>query len=289
MGRRQESEAYGGLLQVLWQGRKYDKIVGVCRGGLQTAQGTSRVLFEESLARAYLAMDKLGQAIEEATNAANHAGDRDRLHCRLLRAQILAQANRCDEAIGECQALLKEYKPAKEVRDIRLALCAIYSEAKKSAEAEQQLRWLLEQDPDDALVNNNLGYQLADDGKDLAEAEKLIRKALALNKEERTKGKAVGADADRENAAYMDSLGWVLYRRGQLAEARQQLEKAAGLPDGKDDPVVWDHFGDVCARQNDTASARAAWQKAVELYDRGVRRKADERYNEIKHKLNLLK
>src|SRR5262249_61895431 len=114
-------------------------------------------------------------------------------------------------------------------------------------------------------------------------------KALALDRDERTKGKAVGPDADRENAAYVDSLGWVLFRRGKLAEARQELERAAALPEGKDDPVVWDHLGDVCARQDDTRRARSAWQKAIELYDRAVRRKGDERYNEIKHKLNLLK
>jgi tetratricopeptide (TPR) repeat protein len=288
-GRRFEAQAYGGLLDVLWQGRKHQAIVEICLRGLQTAQGTNRVLFENSLAHAYLALDKVDRAVEYATLAAEHTRDEDRLSRRLSKARILSQARRYDEAVQECLALLGEYKQGKDIRETRTTLSTVYSDAKKSAEAEEQLRLLLEQDPNDALVNNNLGYQWADEGKNLADAEKLIRKALELDKEERTKGKAVGPDTDHENAAYVDSLGWVLFRRGNLADARKELEKAVTYADGKDDPVVWDHLGDVCARQDDVARARVAWRQAVELYDRGYRRKADDRYKEIKHKLELLK
>jgi tetratricopeptide (TPR) repeat protein len=287
---RHEHEIYQGLLQVLQQGRKHAAVVEVCQQGLRTARLTNRVLFEAALADAYLALDKPDRAVEAATQAAEHAGgDRDRCVCRLLRARVLGQVGRHEEAVRECLTLLEEYKQTMQVREIRITLSTIYSDVKDSAKAEEQLRLLLEQDPNDALAKNNLGYQWADDGKNLPEAEKLIRRALELDREERTKGKAVGPDADHENAAYVDSLGWVLFRRGKLVEARKELEKAVTHADGKDDPVVWDHLGDVCARQDDTARARAAWKQAVELYDRGYRRKADERYKEIKHKLELLK
>jgi tetratricopeptide (TPR) repeat protein len=287
-GRRHEAEVYSGLLQVLWQGRKHKEIVDICQKGMLNARGTSRVLFEVELARAYLALDKFDQAIEEATHAAEHAADENRLFCRRLKAQVLAQAKRYDEAVQECQDLLKEYKQSKDVREIRYVMSGIYSAAKKSAEAEEQLQLILEQDPNDATANNDLGYLWADEGKNLAEAEKLIRKALELDRAERTKGKAVGPDSEQDNAAYVDSLGWVLFRRGRLAEAKEQLEKAVALPESKDDPVVWDHLGDICMRLNDTARARTVWQKALTLYEEG-RRKGDDRYNEIKQKLKLLK
>jgi tetratricopeptide (TPR) repeat protein len=115
-------------------------------------------------------------------------------------------------------------------------LSTVYSAAKKSAEATEQLQLILEQDPNDATANNDLGYMWADEGKNLAEAEKLIRKALALDREERTKGKAVGPDADRENAAYADSLGWVLFRgtpgarKGVWAAGRQGRPCRMGPP-----------------------------------------------------------
>jgi tetratricopeptide (TPR) repeat protein len=283
--RLHEAEAYSGLLQVLTQARKHKEIIDLCRQGLQSATGTSRVLFEDGMAHAYLALDKLDQAVEAATQAADHADDQNRCYCRRMRAHILAQAGRTDDAIEECQGMLKEFRQAKDIRAIRYSLSNVYSTAKRSAEAAEQLQLILEQDPNDATANNDLGYMWADEGKNLEEAEKLIRKALSLEHDERTKGKSVGPDSDRENAAYVDSLGWVLFRLGRLPEARKELERAVTYADGRDDPVVWDHLGDVCARLNDPARARACWQKAVELYDQGLRRKADDRYKDIKQKL----
>src|SRR5262249_7934688 len=245
----------------------------------------NRVLFENGMAHAYLALDKMDQAVEAATLAAEHAGEQNRCYCRRIRALILSQAGRTDDAIQACQGMLKDYRKWKDVRDVRNTLSSVYSAAKRSAEAAEQLQMILEQDPNDATANNDLGYLWADEGRNLEEAEKLIRKALTLDRGERTKGKALGPDTDHDNAAYVDSLGWVLFRLGKLAEARKELERAVTYPDGRDDPVVWDHLGDVCSRLNDTARARACWQKALELYDQGHRRKNDDRYKEIKQKL----
>jgi tetratricopeptide (TPR) repeat protein len=285
MDRQHEADAYSGLLQVLAQAHKHKEIIDVCEEGLRSAIGTSRVLFEDRMAYAYLDLDQIDKAVEAATLAAEHANAENRCYCRRLRAHILAQAGRIDEAVQECEGLLKEYKRAKDVRDIRYSFSNVYSAAKRSTEAAEQLQLILEQDPNDATANNDLGYMWADEGKNLEEAEKLIRKALQLDRDERTKGKAVGPDTDHDNAAYVDSLGWVLFRLGKLAQARKELERAVSYADGKDDPVVWDHLGDVCSRLNDAARARECWQKAVGLYDQGHRRKADDRYKDIKQKL----
>jgi tetratricopeptide (TPR) repeat protein len=285
--RPNEHEVYGGLLKVLWMGRKYEAIDEVCRHGLDHSQGTRRVVFHADRARALMALGKMDEALVEAKNAVDFAAAEDRLYCRRLRAQVLSEAGQPDQAVADCEALLKEFKQPGDVRAIRHTLSLIYSSARNHAKAEEQLRLILQADPNDATANNDLGYQWADQGKNLEEAERLIRKAIDLDRSQRKTGTQVEADSDQDNAAYVDSLGWVLFRRGRLQEARQELEKAAHLPDG-DDPVIWDHLGDVYLRLEEPARAAAAWKKALELYEANRRRPNDERYKELKQKLKLL-
>ena len=211
-----------------------------------------------------------------------------KLSCRLIRAQLLSQAERHEQAIAECQALLKEYNQPGDVHTIRSVLSAIYSAAHQYDKAEEQLLLILKDDPDDATANNDLGYLWADQNKKLDEAEKRIRRALELDRRQRNSLTHVGLDSDRDNAAYVDSLGWVLFRKGDWTGARRELEKASSLPTGDDDPVVWDHLGDVYFRLKETDKAGGAWQKAIELYESGGRRRPDERYREIKEKLQQL-
>jgi tetratricopeptide (TPR) repeat protein len=224
------------------------------------------------------------------TRAVDTSTDKDRVNCRRQRAGMLARAGKIREAEKECLALLKENKESgEEVRGIRVTLSDVYSLAKEHAKSEQQLKLILDEDSNDALANNNLGYQWAERNKNLAEAERIIRKAIALDREQRETRDALGLDPDRDNAAYVDSLGWVLFRRGKLKEARKELEKAAELPDGKEDPVMWDHLGDVYARLKQTEKAIAAWQKALGLYDVGARTRTDDRYRDIQGKLRAVK
>jgi Tfp pilus assembly protein PilF len=173
-------------------------------------------------------------------------------------------------------------KRAAKVRGARLQLSTAYNAAREPEKSEEQLRLMLETDPDDETANNNLGFQWAERGVNLPEAERLIRKAIELD--HHLRGKTVGLDSDRESAAYIDSLGWVLFRRGDLKGARAELEKAVALPDGDDDPVVWDHLADVLFRQGEKDKAIAAWRKALALFDAGTRPK-DDRYREIQQKL----
>jgi tetratricopeptide (TPR) repeat protein len=133
-----------------------------------------------------------------------------------------------------------------------------------------------------------LGYAWAERNQNLPEAERLIRKSLELDRRKRSLGAAVGIDSDRDNAAYLDSLGWVLFRRGKLMEARKQLEKASVLPGGDDDPVVWDHLGDVLFRLGEKEKAVSCWKKALELFADGARLREGSRPKEIKEKIELV-
>lgn len=284
-----EAEVYGGLLEALLELRKYDEVVQVARAGLRRAQATNHILFRVHLARALVILGKPEEALASADEVVKLADDRNRLRMRRFRVDILRQMERYDQAIADCQGLFKEFKEPGDIRDIRYSLSNVYSSAKEHDKAEEQLRLILDADPNDATANNDLGYIMADRGKNLEESEQLIRKAIELDRAEKKIAGEVRLDGPDDNAAYLDSLGWVLFRRGQLGEAREWLEKAVALPGGIDDPVVWDHLGDVYFRQKEPARARQAWEKAVQLYEQDRRRRPDEKYQEVKQKLLLVK
>ncbi len=281
-----EHEAYLGLLRVLETQREYQKVVVACKEGLRTAQLTNRVLFHLYLVNAHLHLDDPKAALAAADEAVNESSKKEMPLARRTRVNALAQVGEKEKALAECQELVKEYyNTPGELRDARYTLSSVLQAMGRHDEAEEQLQLILRADPNDATANNDLGYLWADRGKNLAEAERLIRKAVELDRQQRTAGTTVDADGDKDNAAYVDSLGWVLFRLGKLAEARDQLEKASGLPGGDDDPVVWDHLGDVCFRMDDKAKALENWKKAVSLYERGARRKNDGRHREIQEKI----
>jgi tetratricopeptide (TPR) repeat protein len=283
-----EPDVYTGLLNVLWQEHKYQDVVDVCRKGLGQAQATNLLVFHLDLSRALVRLGQADEAVAEANRAVDIAADPDqRLVARRTRAWVLALAQRTDQAEAECRAMLKEFTRPDEVTEARYGLSEVYSLAKKYTQAEEQLQLILKDHPDEARAHNDLGYIWADQGKNLEEAEKLIREALDLDRQQRRKVGRVDTDGE-DNAAYLDSLGWVLFKRGRTEAAREEIEKASGLPEGADDPVVWDHAGDIYYKLGEADRARTAWRKAVDLYDTGGRRQPDDRRNDIEHKLKLL-
>lgn len=288
VGRRNEYEIFGGLLTVLRQARKHEAIVEVCRQGLETAQNTNRILFHRDLALALMALGKTDEALQEAENAVANADADNVLPMRRTQIYLLGEAGQHEKAIETALALLKESKTSDEVRDAHYTLSSAYTAAKNYPKAEAHLRQILKDHPDDVGARNDLGYLLADQGKSLDEAETLVREALELDRKEKRSGTSTDVDAEEDNAAYVDSLGWVYFRQGKLEAARRELERAAAMFGGGDDPVVWDHLGDVYHRLGESAKAREAWQKALNLFDAGRRRQAEDRLRDIKAKLKTL-
>ncbi|MEO5721892.1 MAG: tetratricopeptide repeat protein [Chthoniobacterales bacterium] len=100
-----------------------------------------------------------------------------------------------------------------------------------------------------AETYNYLGYMWAEHNMHLEEAEEMIKQALLL---------------DSDNGAYLDSLGWVHFRRGRFDDALKSLLRAAQSLK-KDDPVVFDHLGDTYAKLNRVPQALEYWHKAAAL------------------------
>ena len=285
---QQEAEIYSGLIRILRLEHKHEAMLEICKKGLVNAQNTNRVLFHTEMLRAHQYLGDHKAALKAAELAVQDAGSLQILTCKRLRVDVLIQAGEHARALVECQTMLKDYNSGGDLRDVRASLSQVYQAMNKMEESEQQLRLILEADSNDATANNDLGYVMADRNKNLPEAERLVRKAIELDRQQRTTGPAITVDADKDNAAYVDSLGWVLFRQGKLDEAMKELEKASKLSGGDDDPVVWDHLGDVYQKAKQTDKALASWKKSLGLYDAGTRRKGDPRYKDIQEKIRLV-
>jgi len=196
---------------------------------------------------------------------------------RLRMAKILAGQGRLDEVRDEMQALRRN-NPENAVdyyliegqvlSDLEMyqEAYALYAEALKSnpqeqdllyaqalvAEqldrvdvAEQYMRRILEQDPDNVRTLNALGYTLADRTDRYEEARQYIEKAYAQKP---------------DDPAIIDSMGWVQYRLGNLEEARRYLQHAYDMTG---DGEIGAHLGEVLWMQGDQSGARRVWQEAL--------------------------
>ncbi len=128
------------------------------------------------------------------------------------------------------------------------SLTSLYSDLDQQQESLDLLQQIVALDPGHAGACNDLGFEWADHGKNLAQAESLIRKAVL---------------AEPDNAAFLDSLGWVLYKRGRFDEAKKYLDQAVG-PSAFPDPVVLDHLGDTLYRLNKPDDAKQVWQRSLQ-------------------------
>ena len=285
-GQRTEPAIYGGYLRALWRNHKFTEIVKVCDECLKNDKLlTNRLLFTSDKARALAALDRMPEALKMADETIKTAGDDNLMFAYELRIRLLTQSDKYADAEKECKELFKKFPSLENEQEIRYLLSGVYNAAHRKKESEEQLLEILKLDPNSASANNDLGYLWADQNHHLKEAEEMIRKAI---EQDRSQRKLLSAERGEDNAAYIDSLGWVLFRKGEVEAARKELEKAVSLPDG-DDPVLWDHLGDVYMHLKMPVQAGKAWEKSLQIFEQDRRRKMDDRYQEIQNKVKLVK
>lgn len=167
--------------------------------------------------------------------------DDERVQLLLAEAQVLRETRRYEEAYKVLtQALEKSPDNVPLLYD-----AAMTAEKLGRIEAmERQLRRVIELRPDYAHAYNALGYTFADRNMRLPEALQLIEKAHQLAP---------------DDGYILDSLGWVYYRMGDLANARKYLELAY---DARPDAEVGIHLAEVLWAQGEQARARVLLREA---------------------------
>lgn len=126
---------------------------------------------------------------------------------------------------------------------------ATFERNKDYKQAEKYFDLCLQKDPNFPEALNYLGYMWADLNVNLDKAKKLIKKALKF---------------EPDNAAYLDSLGWVYYRMKKYDVALRYVEKAVKLSK-EPDPTTYDHLGDIYAKLKNWTKAVEYWKKSFEL------------------------
>jgi tetratricopeptide (TPR) repeat protein len=183
------------------------------------------------------------QDLEEfGNNSPSHAID-----MVLARAQLLASLERYDEALDFYDRYVM-YRPDDE--SALLSRAELLLRMDRLDEAVAQYRAAARRWPESAMSLNALGYTLADRTDEYREAEKLIRKAL---------------EYDPDSPAIIDSLGWVLFKRGEYEAALVELERAY---EKLDDHEVAAHIVEVLV-------ALERRDKALEVLEDAESRQAD--------------
>ncbi len=135
-------------------------------------------------------------------------------------------------------------------RGVLFNLASVHEKAREFERAETLLKRLHASHPEDAAVCNFYGYLLAEMDKELDFAEELIRSALAK---------------EPDNGYYLDSLGWVLYKKSDYRAAVKELERS--IEKVGEDPVIFEHLGDAYSALSRYKDALAAYQHSRRLQD----------------------
>lgn len=159
----------------------------------------------------------------------------------LAEVQILRELNRPEEAFPLLDA---ELARTPEDLDLLYDHALLAELTGRHDVMERELRRLIAARPNDAQAYNALGYSLADRNERLEEALELIRRAHALSP---------------EDGFILDSLGWALFRKGDLAAALVELKRAFAL---RPDPEIAAHLGEVLWASGSRDEAKRTWQDA---------------------------
>ncbi len=147
------------------------------------------------------------------------------------------------------QSLIMALAQAPDARRIKFLLASTWSSLKKFVPSDSLFEELLKADKKDATAMNNYAYSIAEreqlTKKQLKAARKLSRRSLKLKP---------------DNAAFLDTYGWIWYRLGRYRKARKYINKSIKVK--PDNPVVLDHMGEVYMKSGKAEEARVMFERA---------------------------
>lgn len=299
-------QSYGGLIELYYENKQFGDSARVCREllDLKTDDGKPRIVYRaiktrtggvdfveddafdsakrlrptvyQTYVKALAKQGKYEQALKITDDLLK---GQDHWLERHLKGWVLREAGQLDKAAEVYEDVIARVRKDKTLdapeRDAYLLqykyeLSNVYVDLKKIDRATEQLQYLIEKNPKEPGFYNDLGYIWADNDMKLDEAEKLVRKALDLDTARRKAKPNYNPKTDHPNGAYLDSLGWVLFKQKKLKEARDVLQKAVSDKDAQH-IEIYDHLGDVLMALGERDAAVAAWQKGLELAGEGRR------------------
>jgi tetratricopeptide (TPR) repeat protein len=277
------------IVELCLREHRRDEALAVCRRIRDELPEAARPRQSATCASILLSMGRYPEALAELKQAVDASDPKVALWAGRLKALALAHLGKASEADAHLLALEREHTLPGEKRDISLARIRVLKQTGRDKEALAELESLVERNAADPDLANELAYELAEKGADLPRAEKLIREALELEAAQRRQGvmprfEQAAWTSAHDSAMKVDSLGWILFKRGRLDEACRELERATRLPEG-DDPVLWDHLGDALSARGEPAAARACWERAAALWRAGQDRPGENRLELIERKL----
>lgn len=164
------------------------------------------------------------------------------LRAWLLEGELLYEAEQYQEALTVYDRALEDYPRESE---ILYARSIVNERLNRVTAAEQDLRTIMNQNPNNSRALNALGYMLSNHSMRYEEAKGYIEQALKLTP---------------EDPAVIDSMGWINYRLGNLETALEYLQRAHQQ---LSDPEVAAHLGEVLWKLGRQEQAREVWQSAL--------------------------
>jgi tetratricopeptide (TPR) repeat protein len=144
------------------------------------------------------------------------------------------------------KSLLHALKLKPDMEEANFHLAILHDQQGKFEEAVREMEKIIKLNPRHTSALNYLGYSFAERGIRLPEAEAYIKRVIEI---------------EPDNGSFIDSMAWVHFKMGRVADAEQELQRAlTKLPD----PVIREHLGDVRIALNRPADAWDAYQKARE-------------------------
>jgi tetratricopeptide (TPR) repeat protein len=237
------------LIDAYRQSRDLDRAIGETKKGLEASPKDQAL----TVTLAMLYGEKLDtDAATKLLNGLLQGNDGDQgIYVDI--AQVQERGRKYSEAEQSAQKAEQMTRDSGDKETTWFMLGAIYEREKKFDQAEEQFRKVLAVNPNNAAVLNYYGYMLADRGVRLEEATAMIQKAVTQ---------------EPNNGAYLDSLGWAYYKQNKLAEAEENLRKAADRQ--SHDATILGHLGDVYMKLGQTNRAISCWERALVEWQKAI-------------------
>lgn len=247
LGNEQAAQGYEELIDAYREQKQWADATRIAQEAAGKFPNEKRL---QTLLATQLADDGKGDEAVQKAKASIKGGPGDR-EAYVGLSQVYSRLKRWKEAEDALDQAEKLSTRSEDKETVLFFKGALYERQKKYDQAEQMFRQVLQQDPNNTVTLNYLGYMLADRNTRLEEALTMIKKALSL---------------DPQNSAYLDSLGWAYFRLGDYDKAEESLRKA--VDKSPNDATMQDHLGELYAKTGRLKLAATHWERALDEWSK---------------------